>query len=74
MWSSMLSRGMITGGYFPRSKAPGHEADHSPPPSAEVKNALNYSSFPTYIFMACSLNMLTVILIIADEEVLLSLG
>jgi hypothetical protein len=30
---------MGTGGPFPRGKAqPGHDADHSPPSSAEVKN------------------------------------
>jgi hypothetical protein len=31
---------------------PGCEADHSPPPSAEVKNAWSYTSTPQYIFMA----------------------
>jgi hypothetical protein len=30
----------------------GREADHSPPSSAEVKNAWNYTSTPQYIFMA----------------------
>jgi len=30
---------MGTGYSFPRVKRPGREADHSPPPSAEVKNA-----------------------------------
>jgi len=28
------------------------EADHSPPPSAQVKNARSYTSTPQYIFMA----------------------
>jgi hypothetical protein len=28
-------------------KRPGHETDHSSPPSAEVKNAWNYTSAPT---------------------------
>jgi len=29
-----------------RIKQPGHEADHSPPSSAEVKNACSYTSTP----------------------------
>jgi hypothetical protein len=33
-------------------KRPGHEADHSPPSSAEVKNAWSYTSTPQYVFMA----------------------
>jgi hypothetical protein len=33
-------------------KRPGHEIDHSPPSSAEVKNARNYTSTPQYVFMA----------------------
>jgi hypothetical protein len=32
-----------------------HEADHSPPSSAEVKNASSYISTPQYIFMASCL-------------------
>jgi hypothetical protein len=36
-------------------KRPGCEADHSPPPSAEVKNAWSYTSIPQYAFMVwCS--------------------
>jgi hypothetical protein len=36
-------------------KRPGYEADHSPPSSAEVKNAWSYTSTPQYAFMAwCS--------------------
>jgi hypothetical protein len=31
---------------------PGGEADHSPPSSAEVKNAWSYTSTPQYVFMA----------------------
>jgi hypothetical protein len=31
-------------GFLPRRKAPGHEADHSPPSSAEVKNTWSYTS------------------------------
>jgi hypothetical protein len=34
------------------AKRPGREADHSPPSSAEVKNASSYTSTPQYIFMA----------------------
>jgi hypothetical protein len=33
-------------------KWPGHEVDHSPPTSAEVKNMWIYTSTPTYAFMA----------------------
>jgi hypothetical protein len=32
-------------------KLPGREADHSPPSSAEVKNAWSYTSTPQYVFM-----------------------
>jgi len=39
---------MGTRGYFPRGKADGHEAAHSPPSSIEVNNTCNYS----YVFMA----------------------
>jgi hypothetical protein len=28
------------------------EADHSPPPSAEVRNAWSYTPIPPYVFMA----------------------
>jgi hypothetical protein len=36
---------MGSGGFFPRGiKQPGREADHSPPSSADVKNAWSYSS------------------------------
>jgi hypothetical protein len=33
-------------------KRPVCEADHSPPTSAEVKNARSYTSTPQYVFMA----------------------
>jgi hypothetical protein len=33
-------------------KRPGHEADHSPPVSAEVKKTWIYTSTPPYAFMA----------------------
>jgi len=32
-------------------KRPGHEADYSPPSSAEVKNTWNYTSTPPYAFI-----------------------
>jgi hypothetical protein len=32
-------------------KRPGHESDHSPPSSAEVKNAWSYTSPTQYVFM-----------------------
>jgi hypothetical protein len=35
-----------------RVKRPGREADHSPPSSAEVKNAWSYTSTPQYVFVA----------------------
>jgi hypothetical protein len=37
---------MRTRGSFPGGKAAGGEADHSPPSSAEVKNAWSYTSTP----------------------------
>jgi hypothetical protein len=42
---------MGTRGSFPRGKAAG--ADHSSPPSAEVKNAWSYTTIPQYSLMAC---------------------
>jgi hypothetical protein len=32
-------------------KRPAREADHSPPPSAEVKNVWSYTPTPQYVFM-----------------------
>jgi hypothetical protein len=43
---------MGTRGFFLGVKRSGREADHSPPSSAEVKNAWSYTSFPHCIFMA----------------------
>jgi hypothetical protein len=41
------------GGLFPRGvKRPEHEADHSPPTSAEGKKMWVYTSTPPYGFMA----------------------
>jgi hypothetical protein len=46
---------MGTRGSFSGEKRPGREADHSPPSSAEAKNAWSYTSTPPYAFMAwCS--------------------
>jgi hypothetical protein len=36
----------LTRGSFPGGRAAGHEADHSPPSSAKVKNAWSYTSAP----------------------------
>jgi hypothetical protein len=36
----------------PGVRRPGHEADHSPPASAQVKNTWIYTSTPPYVFMA----------------------
>jgi len=42
----------ILGAVSPRVKWPGHEADHSPPSCAMVKNTWSYTSTPPYVFMA----------------------
>jgi len=46
-----VSYSMGTGGSFPGVKRPGREADQSPPTSAEVKSAGNYTSTPQYVLM-----------------------
>jgi hypothetical protein len=38
--------------WVPGLKRQGHEADHSPPTSAEAKKMWIYKSTPTYSFMA----------------------
>jgi len=43
---------MSTGVSFPAVKRPGHEADHSPPSSAEVKNEWSHTSTHPYFFIA----------------------
>jgi hypothetical protein len=45
----------VPGALSLRVKRPGREANHSSPSSAEVMNALSYSSTPPYVFMAWSL-------------------
>jgi len=48
---------MGTGGSYLGVKRPGHEADHSPPSSAEVINAWSYLSTPQYVIMVwCVVN------------------
>jgi hypothetical protein len=42
----------VPGALSPGVKRPGREADHSPPSSAEVKNAWSYTSNPQHVFMA----------------------
>jgi len=44
-----------TGALSPGVKRPGHEANNSPSPSAEVKNAWSYAFTPPYVFMVCCL-------------------
>jgi hypothetical protein len=39
-------------GSLPGVERPGHEADHSPPTSAEVKKTWIYTFTPQYAFMA----------------------
>jgi hypothetical protein len=39
-------------GYFLEGELPGREADHSPPFSAEVKECVEYTSTPQYIFLS----------------------
>jgi hypothetical protein len=42
----------VPGVLSPWVKRPGHEANHLPPSSAEVKNTWSYTSTPLYVFMA----------------------
>jgi hypothetical protein len=46
-----ISYPICSGGYFPEVMRPGHETDHSHSSSAEVTNAWNYASTPSYFFM-----------------------
>jgi hypothetical protein len=43
---------------YPVVKGPGREADHSPPSSAEVKNAWSCTSTHPYVFMVLYLHVL----------------
>jgi hypothetical protein len=49
---SLLSNGYRGGALSPGAQRSGREADHSPPSSAEVKNAWSCTSAPQYVFMA----------------------
>jgi hypothetical protein len=42
---------VVIGGLSPEVKWQGCEADHSPPPAAEIKNPWSHTSTPPYIFM-----------------------
>jgi hypothetical protein len=48
-------------GFFQGVKRPGHEADHSPLPSAEVKNGWRYTSTTSYVFKAWTWTLHTLI-------------
>jgi hypothetical protein len=63
MWVSVgvvrntASYPMGTRDSFSGVKRPGREANHSPPSSAEFKNAWSYTSTPQYVFMVwCLVN------------------
>jgi hypothetical protein len=43
---------LVSGALSLRVKQPGHEANLSPPSSAEFKNARSYTFTPQYVFMA----------------------
>jgi hypothetical protein len=47
-----VTNDIATRGSSPGVKRPGHEVNHCPPPGAEVKNALSYTSTVQYVFMA----------------------
>jgi len=41
-------------GFFPRTKRPGSEGNHSTPSCAELMNEWSHTSTPPYAFMACN--------------------
>jgi hypothetical protein len=49
LWGPPITNPKNTGNSYPGF---GREGDHSPPSSAEAKNALSYTSTPPHIFMA----------------------
>jgi hypothetical protein len=49
----------VPGAFYLGVKRPGRESDHSPPSSAEVKNAWSYISTPQYAFVAWCLVKIT---------------
>jgi hypothetical protein len=52
LWPTQTSYPMGTGCFLPL----GREADHSPTPTAEVKNAWGYASTPQYVKALCLIN------------------
>jgi hypothetical protein len=46
-----LSKGWVPGARTPEIKRLGRVADHSPPSTAEVKNACSYAYTPPYVFI-----------------------
>jgi hypothetical protein len=48
---TLLPTRWVPGALVPEVKRPGREADHAPPPSAEVKNAWSYNFTSPYLFM-----------------------
>jgi hypothetical protein len=58
LWPTQPTIQCVSGARCLGVKRPGREADHSPPPSAEVKFAWSYTSTPQYAFMAwCSVKV-----------------
>jgi len=51
LWRTQSPIQWISWSVTPEIKWPGHEADHSPTSSTEVKNAWSYTSIRPYIFM-----------------------
>jgi hypothetical protein len=49
LWGHPASHTMGTGGSFPRVKQLGHEADHAPESSAEIKNGAAIPSLPIHL-------------------------
>jgi len=47
---SILSPSWVLGDLSPGIKQLGHEADHTPPSGAEVKNAFSYATMPTQAY------------------------
>jgi len=51
IWPIRLSVQWVPGTLSPGAKRLVREADHSPPPSDEVKNVQSFTSTPPYVFM-----------------------
>jgi hypothetical protein len=54
LWGHLVSHLFGTGCCLQGAKWLGHEADHAPPLSAEVKNEWNCNSAPSVCFMTCA--------------------